>query len=265
MGLCLDFFTRISDMDYPVRMDFKFGGTGVALGEPVVVAMEKEPGLGPGAQVRIVKDGDKKPYLYGLFSKSKLDPSLSVPPFDPSSSFRRLPYYSNCFVCGRQRTEPGLERRFRYHHQSDRSETSVVWGGNEEDYHRSGNFLICADQLHPAVILSIFDENTGWAGFMKTSSAGLSIRISLDLLRPVSNNERLVFIGYPQGVRGNSRAPRFFKAAGAVLSIDDRHAVSTVAVGSGEWIIMEKYTTQLKENLFPRDDWNWVFPDKSGG
>ena len=34
-----------------------------------------------------------------------------------------------------------------------------------------------------------------------------------------------------------------------------------VAYGRGEWVIMEKFTRQIKENLYPKDDWDWIFPE----
>lgn len=262
MGLCMDYFLRMSDLAYPVKIDFRFGGTGIFVGDPALIVVEKEPGHGRGAKISIIKDGDKKPYLQAGFSESRFSETGSSARPEIPASFKGLPYYKNCFVCGHERSEPGLERRFRYHEDSPYKETTVTWGEDEKDFQRADDFLIGPGELHPAVLLSIFDENTGWAGFMSNSAAGLSVRISVELLRPVKKHERLLFIGCPAGIRGSAKSPRFFKATGEVLSIDNGAEPSMVATGSGEWIIMEKYTAQLRDNLFPRDDWTWIFPEK---
>ncbi len=262
MGVCFDYFHQGSLVQYPLRMDFKFGGSGLPIGEPASLIMSAAHENEFIKQVSIKKSQDKKPYIHANFSNSLTRASQVKAPLEPSKDFKDLPYYKNCFVCGHERVEPGLQRRFRYHHDSLNRETSVQWGFCSDDFDRAKCFLIGPEELHPAVILSIFDENTGWAGFMHTSAAGLSVKISVDLFRPVSWDERLMFIGFPSGVKGNPKAPRFFKASGEVVSIDENGVISLVASGQGEWIIMDKYTAQLKDNLYPENDWAWIFPEK---
>lgn len=262
MGVCFDYFHRWSALEYPLRIDFKFGGSGLSIGESVELTMNGAGDNEKLTHISIKKKNDKKPYIHAAFSSSPTSESHIGAPLEPDSNFKDLPFYKNCFVCGHERKEPGLKRRFRYHHNSSNKETSVQWGFGSEDLDRAQSFLIGPEELHPAVILSIFDENTGWAGFMDTSSAGLSVKINLDLFRPVSCNEKLMFIGFPTGIKGNPKAPRFFRASGAVVSIDGNGAISLVASGQGEWIIMDKYTAQLRDNLYPRDDWAWIFPKK---
>jgi hypothetical protein len=36
-------------------------------------------------------------------------------------------------------------------------------------------------------------------------------------------------------------------------------SVEPVAFGGGEWIIMQQYTEQIKKNLIPENDWEWIF------
>lgn len=262
MGLCLDAWRRIGGPDYPIVMRCKFGGSGVSIGDSVLFSAKK----GEGSDTRrvtatLIKPGDKTPYLYTEIEPwtGNLDPSYIPGPV--LSHARKLPYYRNCFVCGHHRPEgqPGLQRRFQYHHMLEGHHVSCTWGFDLEDHDRAGLFLYDAEELHPAVITSIFDENTAWAGFMLTHRAGLSVRLECTLLRPVSRSEKLLFVGRPTGVRGNHRSPRFFCAEGAVYGMNDPQTPEPVAFGRGEWLIMHEYTQQVKENLLPAEDSDWIF------
>jgi hypothetical protein len=261
MGLCLDTWRRVGSPAYPVDVRFKFGGTGIAIGDTAVFSVETSvPGEQPSISARLTKLGDKSPYLRAEITAASGADNSAIPE-RPSEDFRKLPFYRNCFVCGHHRTEAGLQRRFRVHGQAGSWIVTTPWGENPDDFDRAKYFLINNEELHPAVLISIFDENTAWGGFMTTRSAGLSVRMEFTLMRPVKANEKLLFVGQPTGIRGNPRNPRFFLAAGSVLSLKDTHNPEIVAYGRGEWIIMDHYTNQIKANLLPADDWGWIFGD----
>lgn len=257
MGMCLDAWDRIGERSYPIRADFRFGGSGVGIGDPVVFSLER-PGNDGIMVTQLMKPGDKRPYLKATMQR--MAHAIETAPVGlPPAEHQKLPYYRNCFVCGHHRTEPGLQRRFRVHTSEGGFATSAQWGWESDDPDRGRMFLTEKEELHPAVLISIFDENTGWAGFMLTRSAGLSVRIAFTLLRPVAVNERLLFVGRPAGIRGNPRSPRFFKAEGAIYSVDKRGNARTVAYGDGEWVILEQYTRQIKKYLIPESDREWIF------
>jgi hypothetical protein len=262
MGLCLDAWRRIQGLAYPIEVRFKFGGSGIGIGESAVFTVER----GPESQdrrllARITKQGDKTPYLRAEMVPSSPSGAPITIPKRPSKEFRELPYYRNCFVCGHHRAEPGLQRRFRAHPTENGHLVTSVWGASSDDGDQTESFLIANDELHPAVLISIFDENTAWGGFMQTRSCGLSVRLNLTLLRPVAKTEPLLFVGWPAGTRGNPRAPRFFLAEGTILSMVDPDNPKPVVHGRGEWVIMDQYTRQIKENLLPPNDWEWIFGD----
>lgn len=260
MGLCLDAWRRLSGAAYPVQMRFKFGGSGVKIGDPAHFSVERDPDGQEGSlTARIVKEGDKTPYLWAdITSAADAKPELVR---CPSSEVRALPYYRNCFVCGHHRDVVGLQRRFRVH-PADRGSITSEWAASPEDVDRAERFLIGEDELHPAVLSAIFDENTAWAGFMQTRMCGLSVRGDMTIVRPVSKTEALLFYGLPAGIRGNPRNPRFFLAEGTILSMTDPASPKPVAYGRGEWVIMDQYTQQIKQNLLPEDDWQWIFGDE---
>jgi hypothetical protein len=260
MGLCLDAWRRTGMPSYPVSVRFKFGGSGIGISDEAVFSVERK-GVGEDSIVsaRITKNGDKSPYLRAEIARAgatDIPETLRKP---PPEAFRPLPYYKNCFVCGHHREIVGLQRRFRVHPNDHAPLVTTSWGQNSEDQDRAESFLIGEHELHPAVLISIFDENTAWGGFMRTKSAGLSVRLDFTLLRPVGHDEPLLFMSRPTGIRGNPRAPRFFVAEGSILSLSDATHPEPVAFGKGEWIIMDLYTEQIKKNLLPADDWEWIF------
>lgn len=262
MGLCLDAWRRIGEPSYPAQVRFKFGGSGISIGDTACFTVERGTSdEQPRVLARLTKNGDKTPYLraeiapYSDGSQSKMVPAPVV------EAGRPLPYYRNCFVCGHHRTVVGLQRRFRVHESNEDFVTTTPWGYDEDDIDRARYFLIGEEELHPAALISIFDENTAWGGFMLTRAAGLSVRLDVTLWRPVSIYEKLLFVGAPVGTRGNPRAPRFFVAEGTVLSMADPQRPEPVAHGRGEWIIMDLYTEQIKKNLLPDNDWAWIFGD----
>lgn len=260
MGLCLDAWRRMSSASYPVEMRFKFGGSGVAIGDTVHFSVERDPvGREGSLTARITKEGDKTPYLKADITKAAtVSPDMVKP---PSAEARNLPYYRNCFVCGHHRSVVGLQRRFRVH-LADGATITSEWGRLPDDVDRAEHFLIGGDELHPAVLSAIFDENTAWAGFMQTRSCGLSVRGDMTILRPVVKTEPLLFHGRPAGIRGNPRNPRFFVAEGTILSMTDPDSPEPVAYGRGEWVIMDHYTEQIKRNLLPENDWQWIFGEE---
>ena len=177
----------------------------------------------------------------------------------PTGAMRKLPYYRNCFVCGHHRDVIGLKRRFRVHSHEGAPLVTTAWGSDDADLDRAKQFKIANDELHPAVIISIFDENSGWSGLLATKGAGLTVRMKVRLTRPVSHTEPLFFVSRSQAIRGNPRKPRFYTAEGMVLSMLDPGSPEPVAWGWGEWLILEEFTEQIKKNLLPANDWEWIF------
>ena len=262
MGLCVDAWLRMEPDSYPFTVRCKFGGSGVAIGDPVTFDLERPTaGDGPAAIAKLTKEWDKTPYLRAEFARAESANVAAEVPGPLPHEIRPLPYYKNCFVCGRHRDEPGLQRRFQVHSPGDGNIVSVRWGDSDEDRDRADLFRFGAGELHPALLTAIFDENTGWSGFMRTRSSGLSVRLNMTLVRPVATDEPLLVVGWPTGTRGNSRKPRFFSAQGTVLSMKDPGNPEPVLHGGGEWITMDKYTDQTKRNLLPADSWQWIFGD----
>ncbi len=259
MGLCLDVARSLVAPKFPLDVAYKFGGSGIVIGDEATLNVESASPV--RVVVSVTKVGDRTPYV-----KAEIAPSPSADGYvqfgaAPSAAKRALPYYRNCFVCGHHRVAPGLKRRFHVEQNGSGSISSVMWGDAPEDHDRASAFLIAGEELHPAVIISMFDENTAWAAFMELRHCGVSTRMRYRLMRPISKHENLLVMGRCTGVRGNPKAPRFFTGEGAVYSVGATGAPELVACGTGEWLIMNLYTEQIKRNLLPEDDWQWIFGD----
>jgi hypothetical protein len=260
MGLCLDAWRRVGEPQYPASVRFKFGGSGIGIGGTAIFEVQDDRDeKGPRVIAKITGNGDKTPYLRAEIRPSEQSDASTGISKPPGDDFRKLPYYRNCFVCGHHRTEPGLQRRFRLHETPGEVLITSGWGFDKDDKDRTQHFLFGKEELHPAVLTSIFDENTAWAGFMLTRSAGLSVRVEFTLIRPVAKNEKLLFVGKPAGIRGNPRSPRFFLGEGTIFSMSDPQNPEIVAYGRGEWVVMDQYTQQIKQSLLPENDWEWIF------
>ncbi|MGC8603399.1 MAG: hypothetical protein ACP5VS_06915, partial [Desulfomonilaceae bacterium] len=115
MGLCLDTWRNIGVSNYPVTVNFKFGGSGISIGDQAYFEIDKPKSVDQGLHIKITKEGDKKPYLRAEIAQTKETKNFLPTWLGNYEKFRALPYYKNCFVCGHSRKEPGLERRFRVH------------------------------------------------------------------------------------------------------------------------------------------------------
>jgi hypothetical protein len=263
MGLCLDAWKRTELVLYPVEMRCRLGGSSVKIGDTCSFMVQRSPkGEEPRFLASLTKKGENAPYMRAeIFLHSQVG-TIEAIPHEPDKTFRKLPYYENCFVCGHHRDALGLQRRFRVHTSDNHILTTTPWGSVDEDFDRAAKLLVAKDELHPAVLISILDENTGWAGFMQTRSAGLSVKMNFTILRPVKQTEELLFVGWPTGIRGNPKNPRFFSASGTILSMNSSNNPEPIAFVRGEWIILEEYTKQIRRNLLPKDDWQWIFRDK---
>ncbi len=259
MGLCLDVWRNLEGSTYPVNVSFRFAGSGIAIGDDAILEVETPVEGAPAVKVvKITKLGDRKPYLKATFSSAG-NVAADLPDILPQAGYRPLPYYLNCIVCGHSRSVIGLERQFRFHEAEGRKMVTVVWGDRDEDFDRAKFFLIEDSELHPFVLISIFDENTAWGSFMENKLGGLSVKLDFYLKRPVRSDEEILFIGRPAGIRGAPASPRFFHATGEILSMANPNNPEVVASGWGEWVVLSQYTEQIKKNLIPKSDLEWIF------
>ena len=108
MGLCLDAWRNLGEPGYPVTVNFKFGGSGICIGDQAVFEINGQDLSQNGLDLRITKDGDRRPYLRAGIVPMK-STGVSVPTWLGNyDKFRALPYYRNCFVCGHFQKRAGF-------------------------------------------------------------------------------------------------------------------------------------------------------------
>src|SRR5271157_2821374 len=86
MGLCLDAWRRIGEPQYPASVRFKFGGSGIGIGDKAVFEVQDDRDeKGPRVIAKITGNGDKTPYLRAEIrpaEQSNASADIGKPPGD---------------------------------------------------------------------------------------------------------------------------------------------------------------------------------------
>ncbi|HPL64320.1 MAG TPA: hotdog fold domain-containing protein [Syntrophales bacterium] len=252
---------RSGSLSYPFTAEFRMGGRRPAIGDTVHAEAVSAPGgskgtisLGPGIP----------PYMESRLTQGEPDPE-KMGPFDAwrPGSYRELedrllplPFYRNCFVCGRQRSDPGLERRFYALNPEDPAERTriVVSPVGLDDRNDSSLFLFRRGRfLHPLVFLALLDETLGWGGFLASAAGAVTVRIEFNFRRAVSAGERLVVFGRGEKAKGRAGSRLMFWASGGAAVFGDGGTFETVITASGQWYGLPELTDQLRTELIPAD------------
>jgi hypothetical protein len=121
MGAVMDLYESLREasgpagLPFPLALDIRMGGSRLRTGETVSVAVTPE---GDSARGVVSLPGNDLPYLEADITpgvrQEPPGPPLFLPPsFDRlERSLSPMPYYRNCFVCGVDRSHPGLKRTF---------------------------------------------------------------------------------------------------------------------------------------------------------
>ncbi|MBN1571563.1 MAG: hypothetical protein JW984_00020 [Deltaproteobacteria bacterium] len=245
---------------FPLRADFRMGGTAVALGDEVTVTAERKDG---GATGVIRKEGVNLPYISGDISFSTEDAKEreAFEAYLPSNFSKLdgrlipLPYYTDCFVCGAERKEPGLKRKFHLFDDPEDSDGKTVVslvgfeGGDGETFFRfrRGEFV------HLIAPLALGDETTGWGGFFIAKNGGVSVRLSYNFYREIRLGEKIVFFGRGSRMKGDISKRLLFWATGGAAAVDENGAFETVLTTSGQWFGLPALTDQMHIHLIPEE------------
>ena len=252
LGSCLDYPGDI--IPHPFTVDYRLGGSRLRVGDRVCIEAERAQG---GITGKIVPAGCDAPYLSAALSwegREKQDAFKGVLPArfsDIEGRLKPLPYYKNCFVCGVERKEPGLKRKFQLLDSPDEKLIVSLAGFAPED---SGSFYLFQRNgfLHPVALLALLDETLGWAGFMISASGGVTTRISYAFLRKVAVGEKIAVFARGDRLRGTA-SRTFYWASGAAAVVKDSGEFEVVASASGQYFGMRELTEQMKTELMPAD------------
>jgi len=242
---------------FPLTMSFRMGGAGVSTGDTVTVTTAEKNGGAVGA---ITTENDTVPYITGDITYGMDDPkgrktALSYLPDNYNAikdDLVPLPYYQKCFVCGVNREEPGLRRKF-YVHDGPRPQLVVAPAGFEESDADSFGVFLRDGYYHPVAFLGVGDECMGWGTFFKARSGGVSVRLSYTFYREVSKDERIVFFGRGDKVRGDRDRRLLFWATGGAVAVADDGSLELIMTSSGQWMGMPGLTQQMDEHFHPSE------------
>jgi hypothetical protein len=246
---------------YPFTAEFRMGGARPGIEEAVraeVVAAEGGVkgtiSLGPG----------KPPYMEAVLKEGEGDPDKKerLASWLPAS-YREiqdrlipLPFYRNCFVCGRQRRAPGLERRFYVLDagEPDKRSRIVVSPVGLDPRDEESFYLFRRNQsLHPLAFLALLDEAMGWGGFLTAATGAVTVRIDFHFYRAVSASERLIVFGRGERARGKAGYRLMFWASGGAAALREDGTFETVIAAAGQWYGLPELTAQMKTELIPAE------------
>lgn len=255
LAMTLDAYPRRDDLLFPVSADFRLAGASIRIGDRLHFDVLPVPG---GAEGSATVARDPLPYMSSSirYRESSGEHEKAFAAFMPEKcgdalqELALLPFYRNCFVCGFERSGPGLKRQFRLWESPDRIVVSSAgFSGVDRDsfYRFSRNGV-----LHPLPFLALLDETLGWGGFLISGSGAVTVRIGFTFHRPVSCDEKLLFFGRGDRIRGRSTSRLLSWASGGAASVREDGSLETVASASGQWFGVQELTRQMRTALLPR-------------
>ncbi|MCK9196090.1 MAG: hypothetical protein M0P16_03830 [Syntrophales bacterium] len=243
---------------YPFNVEYRLGGASLRIGDVVEAAVIRNE---DGLSGRILQEGEDNPYLLanihygkeGPHNKAQFQASLPVRYEDIENRLLPLPYYRNCFVCGVEREEPGLRRRFYFVDGEGAEKIVVSIAGFDEDDMQSFNRFQRDGIFHSLPILALIDETLGLAAFMVSASGGVTVRIDYTFYRDIQVGERLLFFGRGGKLRGKTPSRMMCWASGGAAAIQDDGMLEPVVSASGQWLGVPALTRQMREALIPEE------------
>jgi hypothetical protein len=212
-----------------------------------------------GANGRAFVEGDPLPYMsasikYGTDNPDQRNHFLSYLPEHADDVLTRLnllPSYKKCFVCGIERTCPGLRRQF--HQWESPGKIVVSTAGFSGVDHETFQRFHRNDLLHPLPFLALLDETLGWSGFLISASGAVTVDIRYTFYRSVSAGEKLLFFGRGERVRGKKTSRLMFWASGGAAAVKDDGRLEMIVSASGQWFGVQELTEQMKTALLPKE------------
>ncbi|MEI6313706.1 MAG: hypothetical protein WCO89_02465 [Syntrophus sp. (in: bacteria)] len=243
---------------YPLNVEYRLGGASLRVGDAVEAAVIRHEG---GLSGRILREGEDDPYLHtkirygkeGQHTKEQFQASLPVRYEDIANRLLPLPYYRNCFVCGVEREEPGLRRRFYFVDGEGAEKIVVSLAGFDKRDKQSFNRFQRAGIFHPLPILALLDETLGLAAFMVSASGGVTVRIDYTFYRDVQIGEKLLFFGRGGKLRGKTPSRMMCWASGGVAVVNEDGTLEPVVSATGQWLGVPALTQQMREALIPEE------------
>ena len=261
MGAIADLFESLHEirssrgLPYPVTMNMRMGGSRLRTGETVDVTIVP---AGEGAKGIVTVRGSALPYLKADIAKAPERSTVETSACLPSSfkqmegSLSDLPFYRNCFVCGVDRHQPGLKRKFQLFETARPNRVVVSCAGFDAEDRDTVHRFERNGWIHPVVLLALVDETMGWAGFMNFASGGVTVRMSATLHRRIGVAEKLVVFGRGEKVQG-ADSRMLIWVSGGVAVVGKAGSFEIVMTASSQFLGVPALTEQMRTELIPQE------------
>lgn len=251
------------NLSYPITVEWRFADA-VAIGDKVhlkakVVAEDT-------INLSMQRQDSAKIYLLAELKVEAEFPEIDFSLVDPQillqngGRHQALAVYDNCFVCGRKRQQPGLQRRFfkavntDSQVESDYSAVIVHFGEAQANVNvrLAASFQQAPDQLHPGVLAALLDELCGWSGVLAGDLYGYTVRFKLNIKRLPSINDEFFGLSPAPKVRGRG-VRQFYFPTGALYQKKSDGRLEVIASASGQWLAREQLRQQFDESHIEED------------
>lgn len=249
-------YLNSGSLPYPFTADYRLGGSRLRVGDAVRIELTRG---GSGITGHMTPQGADAPYLTAeLFSSGPItQDAAALKPYLPErfaameERLLPLPYYKNCFVCGVERRDPGLKRKFNILDGPPVKPVVSLAGFDPED--GATFYLFQRDGvLHPLPLFALLDEAIGWAGFMMSGSGAVTTRMGYSFFRPVRASERIVVLARGDKLRKTATRVMFW-ASGVAAAVTADGSFEVVAAASGQYLGMPELTEQMRIELMPQE------------
>jgi hypothetical protein len=244
---------------FPLRTSFRWGGPTAFLGENLELLARQET---EDIHVSITKDTADTPSFTSTIRSNpsseefqteyldRLAEAMETIGGDTKDKVLPLPYATDCFVCGTEREDPGLTRKF---YCLDAKGVMIAFtsiGLDPDDQNKLFRFQLDENQVHPGVLAAMLDETMGWAGFVRARHGGVTVKLDVDYFRPVDRGEKMLCFGICSGIRGKMANRRFWFCEGGILPIGEGD-LSPIMRASGQWLAVPRLTDEMRKHLRP--------------
>lgn len=242
---------------FPLKIEFRMGGASAKIGDAVLLRVWQKEG---GAEGEISVNNAPHPYISAKIFYGEDDGDLKeafhryMPgSIDDMGQIKTdMPNYRDCFVCGLQRQEPGLKRRFQVL-DKDRHLLAISHVGFKDSDQEDFFWCRRGKDLHPLGLLALLDETMGWGGFLLSGQGGVSVRFSFVFLRDIRIGEKIIAFGRGENMKGNIEKRLMFWSSGGIAAVDADGRFEMAAASSGQFLARPELTEQMKTNLFPEE------------
>ncbi len=254
---------RGENLAYPLAATFRFGDS-ARVGD----RMELEAGFSDSGllALKMRRPGRDKIYLQAELETAVAPGLADFPHPDPGlllasgSRHEPLGIYDNCFVCGRKRRVPGLERRFFRSCETFAPAVVMVRFGDARDRARglARNFQQAEGRLHPGILATLLDELLGWSGVLSGNLYGFTVRFQLTVNFLPGLEDELFGVSPAPPVRGRGERC-FYYPQGVLYRRREGGVFEVAAAARGQWLARDELRRQFLEARVREDLGKVVF------